>query len=64
MPSFTVTAKDQVTLKRDALQYLGIKPGGRVDVETVPDGVLRVRAAWPAGTLEGFLHGLAGKERR
>lgn len=61
MASLTVTAKGQVTLKRDLLQHLGIKPGERVDFEKLPGGELRVRAARPAGTIDDFLHSLDGK---
>ncbi len=45
MASLTVTVKGQVTLKRDLLQHLGIKPGERVEFEKLPGGELRVRAA-------------------
>jgi antitoxin PrlF len=62
--SLTVTAKGQVTLKRDLLQHLGIKPGERVDFEKLPGGELRVRAARPTGTIDGFLHSLDGKVKR
>lgn len=61
--SLTVTAKGQVTLKRDLLQHLGIKPGERVDLEKLPGGVLRVRAAQPAGSIDDFLQSLDGKAR-
>ena len=61
MTSLAVTVKGQVTLKRDLLQHLGIKPGERVDFEKLPGGELRVRAARPAGTIDGFLHALDGK---
>ena len=36
MASQAVTAKGQVTLKRDLLQHLGIKPGERIDFEKLP----------------------------
>ncbi len=62
--SLTVTAKGQVTLKRDLLQHLGIRPGERVDLEKLPGGELRVRAARPAGTIDDFLHSLDGKVKR
>jgi hypothetical protein len=62
--SLTVTAKGQVTLKRDLLQHLGIRPGEQVDLEKLPGGELRVRAARPAGTIDGFLHSLDGKVKR
>jgi bifunctional DNA-binding transcriptional regulator/antitoxin component of YhaV-PrlF toxin-antitoxin module len=61
MTSLTVTAKGQVTLKRDLLQHLGIKAGERVAFEKLPDGELRVRAAQPTSTIEDFLGCLAGK---
>ncbi|HFH3086220.1 TPA: AbrB/MazE/SpoVT family DNA-binding domain-containing protein [Pseudomonas aeruginosa] len=61
MASQAVTVKGQVTLKRDLLQHLGIKPGERIDFEKLPGGELRVRAARPTGTIDGFLHALDGK---
>ncbi len=48
MASLTVTMKGQVTLKRELLQHLGIKPGERVEFDKLPGGELRVRAARPA----------------
>ncbi|KMY85738.1 hypothetical protein BUMB_03020c [Candidatus Paraburkholderia calva] len=54
-------AKGQVTLKRDLLQHLGIKPGERVNFGKLPGGKLRVRAARPTGAIDGFLHALDGK---
>lgn len=64
MPSLTVTVKGQVTLKRDLLQHLGIKPGERVDFEKLPGGELRVRAARPAGTIDSFIGRHAGKLKK
>lgn len=61
MSSLTVTTKGQVTLKRDLLQHLGVKPGEQVDFEKLPGGELRVRAARPVGSIDGFLGLLAGK---
>lgn len=51
MASLAVTVKGQVTLKRDLLQHLGIKPGERVEFEKLPGGELKVRAARPGGTI-------------
>ncbi len=39
----TVTAKGQVTLRQAVLDHLGVKPGGRVDVELLPDGRVELR---------------------
>ena len=60
MPTLTVTAKGQVTLKRDLLRHLGVEPGQRIDLEKCPDGELRVRAARRTGTIEDFIHCLDG----
>src|SRR5947209_6686267 len=59
--SLVLTAKGQVKLGRDLLQHLGIKPGERVDLEKLPGGELRLRAARPTGRIDEFLHSLAGK---
>jgi bifunctional DNA-binding transcriptional regulator/antitoxin component of YhaV-PrlF toxin-antitoxin module len=64
MASLTVTVKGQITLKRDLLQHLGIKPGERLDFEKLPGGELRVRAARPTGTIDGFLGLLADKTKK
>ena len=64
MSSLAVTAKGQVTLKRDLLQHLGVEPGERIDFEKLPGGELRVRAARPTGTINGFLGVLAGKTQK
>lgn len=64
MPSLKVTAKGQVTLKRELLQHLGIKPGEQVELEKLPGGELRVRASRPAGSIDGFLGLLAGRTRK
>ncbi|QSR84700.1 AbrB/MazE/SpoVT family DNA-binding domain-containing protein [Methylacidimicrobium sp. B4] len=63
MAALTVTVKGQVTLKRDLLQHLGIEPGERLEVEKLPGGELRIRAARPRGTIDGFFHSLDGKVR-
>jgi len=56
--------KGQVTLKRELLQHLGIKTGERIELEKLPGGELRVRAARPTGTIDGFLGLLAGKTKK
>ena len=61
MASLAVTVKGQVTLKRNLLQHLGIEPGERIEFEKLPGGELRIRAARPTGTIDGFIHALDGK---
>lgn len=64
MPNLTVTAKGQVTLKKDLLKHLGIKPGEKIDVELKPDGRAEIRAARPQGSIDGFVGLLARKAKK
>jgi antitoxin component of MazEF toxin-antitoxin module len=54
MPTLTVTAKGQITLRRELLQHLHIQPGQQVTVDKLADGVLALHAKAPHG-LEGFV---------
>ena len=40
MPNLTVTAKGQITRRRELLQYLGIQPGQQATVDELAGGVL------------------------
>jgi len=64
MSVLTVTAKGQVTLKRDLLQHLGVTPGERVECDKLPGGDLLIKAARPTGTIDAFLGLLCGKTRK
>lgn len=48
--SLTITAKGQVTLKKEILEHLGVAPGEKIVVDKLPDGKLHVRAA-PTGKI-------------
>ncbi|PHM76477.1 AbrB/MazE/SpoVT family DNA-binding domain-containing protein [Xenorhabdus cabanillasii] len=61
MVSLSVTTKGQITLKRDLLQHLGIKPGEQINLDKLPNGELRIRAARPADTIDDLFGLLAGK---
>ena len=50
MPTLTVTAKGQVTLKKDVLEHLGVQAGDKISVEKLPDGRIEVSAA-PTGDI-------------
>lgn len=39
----TVTAKGQVTLRKEVLEHLGAKPGDRLEVELLPSGRIEAR---------------------
>ncbi|MDR1854010.1 MAG: AbrB/MazE/SpoVT family DNA-binding domain-containing protein [Azoarcus sp.] len=64
MTALAVSMKGQVTLKRDLLQYLGIKPGERIELDKLPGGELRLRAERPAGSIENFIGRHAGKLKK
>jgi AbrB family looped-hinge helix DNA binding protein len=51
MTTLTVTAKGQVTLRKDLLKHLGVHPGEKITVDKLPDGRIEVKAARPAGTI-------------
>ncbi len=38
MTTLTITAKGQITLKREVLEHLGLQPGSRVEVDLLPNG--------------------------
>ena len=58
MNTLTVTAKGQVTLRKDLLKHLGVHPGEKITVNKLPDGRIEVKAARPTGKISdafGFL---------
>ena len=58
MSTLTVTAKGQVTLRKDLLKHLGVHPGEKIAVDKLPNGRIEVKAAGPAGKISdafGFL---------
>ena len=53
MPGLTITAKGQITLKRELLRRLGISPGQQLQVHKLADDALALQATAPHG-LEAF----------
>jgi AbrB family looped-hinge helix DNA binding protein len=51
MSSLTVTAKGQITLRKDLLKHLGVAPGEMVALEKLPDGRIELKAARPTGRI-------------
>ena len=64
MAILTVTAKGQVTFKKEVLQHFGIKPGEKIELDLLPDGKGLVRAAKPQGTIAGFAGMLQGRSSK
>jgi bifunctional DNA-binding transcriptional regulator/antitoxin component of YhaV-PrlF toxin-antitoxin module len=64
MTKLTVTAKGQVTFRKDVLQHLGIKPGDKIELDLLPDGRGLLKAARPSGTIKDFVGLLAGRTKK
>ena len=50
MVTLTITAKGQITLKREVLNHLGLEPGSRVEADLLPNGKVGLVAVHPAVT--------------
>jgi hypothetical protein len=60
MTTLTVTARGQVTFRKDVLKHLGIRPGGKIRLELLPGGKAQLTADRPKGSwddLNGFFSG-------
>lgn len=62
--SLTLTARGQVTFRKDVLRHLGLGPGDKLELELLPDGRGLIRAAKPVGSMAGFVGSLAGRTTR
>jgi antitoxin PrlF len=61
MTTLTVTAKGQITLKKELLSHLSVVPGQKVEVEKLPDGRLVVGRPAKKGSIKAFSGSLARK---
>ena len=64
MITLTVTARGQVTFRKDVLQHLGISPGDKIELDLLPDGRGLLKAARPAGTIARFVGLLASRTQK
>ena len=53
-----ITAKGQVTLRKELLRHLGVAPGDKVTFDLLPDGQAALRAAKPEGSIRKFIGSL------
>jgi AbrB family looped-hinge helix DNA binding protein len=63
MSTLTVTSKGQVTLRKDLLDHLGIRPGEKIVVEKLPDGRIEVKASRPVGKISDVFGALKDKRK-
>lgn len=61
MATLTVTARGQVTFRKEVLQHLGIKLGEKIELDLLPDGRAVLKAARPAGSIKSFVGLLADR---
>ena len=54
MAELTVTAKGQVTFRKDLLRHLGVGPGDKIHVDVMPDGALSLQAAHPGKDIDAL----------
>lgn len=64
MATLTITSKGQVTLRQELLRHLGVTPGDRIELITLPGGRIELRAVRPSGSIDGFIGKLAGRNSR
>lgn len=64
MTILTVTARGQVTFRKEVLQHLGIKPGEKIELDLLPDGQGILKAARTTGKIDGFVGLLAGRTKK
>lgn len=63
MSTLTITAKGQVTLRKDVLEHLGVHPGEKITVNKLPDGKIEVKAARPTGKISDVFGALKAKRK-
>ena len=61
MAVVTTTSRGQVTLRKEIFQHVGIKPGEKLEIDLLPGGELRCRAARKTGRIEDVFGMLKGK---
>ncbi len=64
MTTLTVTAKGQVTFRKEILRHLGIKPGEKIELDLLPDGRGMLKAGRPANSIDGFIGMLSGRTKK
>ena len=61
MRKLTVTTRGQVTLRKEDLRHLGVDPGGKIELELLPNGRVEFKAARHEGSIQDFCGFLSGQ---
>lgn len=64
MSTLSVTAKGQVTLRKELLEHLGVHPGEKITVDMLPDGRVELKAARASGKISDVFGLLKNKTNR
>ena len=64
MATLTVTARGQVTFRKEVLRHLGIKPGEKIELDLLPDGRGVLKAARSTGSIDSFVGLMAGRSKK
>lgn len=64
MGKLIISQKGQITLRRDLLNHLGVRPGDKVTVDKLPGGVIEIRPERGTGRISDLLGILKGKGHR
>jgi len=64
MTTLTVTSRGQVTFRKKVMEHLGVKSGGKIELDLLPDGRGMIRAARPTGKIHDFFGVLARKTKK
>ena len=63
MTTLPVTAKGQVTLRKDLLEHLGVHPGDKIALEKLPHVRIELRVARPTGRISDVFGYLKTKRK-
>ena len=61
MPDLTITAKGQITLKKEILLHLGLRPGEKIELDLLPGGTGIIKVANQQGKIDEFIGLLSSK---
>jgi len=64
MTTLTITAKGQITLKKDILQTLGVAPGDKVAVDILPHHGVMISPIRASGTIDELFGMFQAQVRR
>ena len=64
MPALTITAKGQLTFRKEILQHLGLKHGEKIKLDLIPGGKCIIQAVKRTGGMRAFIGCLANKTKK